>query len=100
MINHIKELIKRGNYAVKLHTRKKMIERGIKIEEVKEAIKNGEIIEEYLDDKPLPSYLIYGRTKYNRAIHAVVGVNDDMVAIITVYEPEEEKWIDYMRRKR
>ena len=100
MIDLIKELIKKGNYAVKLHTRKMMIKRSIKIEEVKEAIKNGEIIEEYLDDKPLPSYLISGRTKYNRHIHVVVGVNDDMVAIITVYEPEEEKWIDYRKRKR
>ena len=77
-----------------------MTKRGIKIEEVKEAIKNGEIIEEYLNDKPLPSYLIYGRTRYNRPIHVVIGVDADMIAIITVYEPKEENWIDYRIRRR
>ena len=58
---------------------------------LKEVIKNGEIIEKYLNDKPLPSYLIYGRTRYNRPIHVVIGVGADMIAIITVYEPKEEK---------
>jgi hypothetical protein len=76
-----------------------MIKRGIKIEEVKEAIKNGKIIEEYLNDKPLPSYLIYGITRYNRPIHVVIGVDVDVIAIITVYEPREEKWIDYRIRR-
>ncbi|MDI6860279.1 MAG: DUF4258 domain-containing protein [Methanocellales archaeon] len=99
MLNHIRNLIKRGDYVVKLHTRKRMIERKIKIGEVKEAIANGEIIEEHLDDKPLPSYLIYGRTLKDRPIHVVVGVDEDVIAIITVYEPEPEKWIGYKRRR-
>jgi hypothetical protein len=61
ILDNIKKLIRKHYYDVKLHTRKRMIERNIKIREVKEAIENGMIIEEYVDDKPLPSYLIYGR---------------------------------------
>jgi len=41
MLNHIKNLIKNGYYDIKLHTRKRMIERDIKINDVKEAIQNG-----------------------------------------------------------
>ncbi|MCL7475348.1 MAG: DUF4258 domain-containing protein [Methanosarcinales archaeon] len=59
MLERIKKLIDEGSYDVKMHARKKMVERNIKIREVKEAIKNGTIIEEYLDDKPLPTFLLY-----------------------------------------
>ncbi|HYN44594.1 MAG TPA: DUF4258 domain-containing protein [Candidatus Limnocylindrales bacterium] len=85
---------------MKLHTRKRMIERNIKINEVKEAIENGTIIEEYIDDKPLPSYLIYGKTSNSRHIHIVIGVDEEVVAIITVYEPDPIKWIHYMKRRK
>ncbi len=99
MLDHIKKLISKGYYDVKLHTRKRMIERNIKIKEVKEAIENGMIIEEYVDDKPLPSYLIYGKTSELRPIHVVVGVDEEVAAIITVYEPDPDKWIDFTKRR-
>lgn len=99
MLEHIRKLINYGYYDVKLHTRKRMIQRNIKIKEVKEAIENGMIIEEYVDDKPLPSYLIYGKTSELRPIHVVVGVDEEVAAIITVYEPEPEKWIDFTKRR-
>lgn len=99
MLERIKKSIKNGYYDVKLHTRKRMIERNIKIKEVKEAIENGAIIEEYLDDKPLPSYLIYGKTSQMRQIHVVVAVDEEVVAIITVYEPDPDKWIDFTKRR-
>lgn len=99
ILDHIKKLIKNGYYDVKLHTRERMIERNIRIKDVKEAIENGMIIEEYVDDKPLPSYLIYGKTSELRPIHVVVGVDEDVAAIITVYEPDKNKWIDFIRRR-
>ncbi|MFA4957683.1 MAG: DUF4258 domain-containing protein [Candidatus Methanoperedens sp.] len=95
----IKKLIHSGNYDVKLHTRKRMIERKIMIKEVKEAIDKGSIIEEYTDDKPLPSYLRYGKTSESRPIHVVVGIDEEVVAIITVYEPDPNKWIDFTKRR-
>jgi hypothetical protein len=99
MLDHIKKLIRKSYYDVKVHTRKRMLERNIKIKEVKEAIENGMIIEEYVDDKPLPSYLIYGKTSELRPIHVVVGVDEEVVAIITVYEPDPDKWIDFTKRR-
>jgi len=99
ILDHIKKLISKHCYDVKLHSRKRMIERNIQIREVKEAIENGTIIEEYKDDKPLPSYLIYGKTSTLRPIHVVVGVDEEVAAIITVYEPDPAKWIDFIKRR-
>jgi hypothetical protein len=42
-----------------------MFERNISDEVVEKVIKNGKIIEEYLDDKPYPSFLILGYEKDN-----------------------------------
>ena len=39
--------------------------------EVKEALQGGEIIEEYPDDKPYPSFLVYGKTRADRPLHVV-----------------------------
>jgi hypothetical protein len=69
--------------------------------EIEESILSGEIIEKYEDDKPYPSYLILGYTKNKRPIHIVVAYNkiDDIIIIVTVYQPDPNKWInDRIRR--
>lgn len=70
--------------------------------EVYEAVCSGEVIEEYLDDKPYSSTLIYGRTTSNRPLHVVCAYNveENLSNIITVYHPDPELWIDYKRRKK
>ncbi len=70
--------------------------------EVFEEIQNGEIIEEYPDDRPYPSLLIFGRTLAGRAIHVVCACNneEEQTIVITVYEPDPVRWIDFRRRRR
>ncbi len=65
-----------------------------------EAILGGEIIENYTDDKPFPSCLRFGGTEEDRPIHAVCAYSkeDDAAIIITTYEPNVIRWIDYRRR--
>lgn len=69
--------------------------------EVSEAVLNGKIIEDYPDDEPYPSCLIYGRTKRERPLHIVCAYSreDDLTIIITVYQPDPNKWINNERRK-
>lgn len=69
-------------------------------EEVFEAVKNGEVIESYPDDKPYPSVLVFGLTGKGRPLHMVVvyNVDEDITIVITVYQPKPEKWIEYRRR--
>lgn len=68
---------------------------------VGEAIKNGEILEEYPEDKPYPSALIFGTTSVNRPLHIVCATNEkeNQAIIITVYQPDPELWEEFRRRK-
>jgi len=70
-------------------------------EEVYQAISVGEIIEEYLNDSPYPSVLIFGRTKTDRPLHILCAYNkyEDLAVIVTVYQPDPVLWIDFKRRK-
>lgn len=63
---------------------------------------HGEIIENYPDDFPHPSCLIYGYTINDRSvIHVVVSCNGENVGIITVYFPDSDEFEnDLKTRKR
>ncbi len=80
------------------HAIQKMVERNINDEEVIQAINNGEIIEEYPDDKYGPTCLIYGQTNINRPLHVLVPYTKP-IWVITTYEPDESKWIDFKIRR-
>jgi hypothetical protein len=62
----------------------------------------GEIIEDYRDDKPYPSCLIYGETFNNDVIHSVWGYNEEnqWAVLITVYRPDAELWINGKKRRK
>ena len=97
-INSIKEMINSGEYHFSYHAVKRMIERTIERIEVEEAVNNGEIIEEYPDDKYSPSCLIYGMTSAKRNLHVLVSLPPKVV-IVTIYEPELNEWIDFKIRR-
>ena len=81
------------------HAIQRMFERDIFEIDVEDTIKSGEIIEEYFDDKPYPSYLAL---KFcDKPLHVVYAKNDqsDEIIIITAYYPDKEKWSsDYKTR--
>ena len=58
------------------------------------------MIEEYPDDKYSPSCLLLGFTRAGRALHIQVSLAEtQMVRIVTLYEPSEDRWIAYSRRR-
>jgi hypothetical protein len=69
--------------------------------EVFEMVLEGKIIEEYPEDEPYPSCLIYGRTSENRPLHVVCAFarDDEAAIIITVYEPDPGRWVNFKRRR-
>ncbi len=80
-----------------------MFQRNIQQEDVIDTLQHGNIIEAYQDDFPLPSVLINGKTKKNKQLHVVAGINkiELIIVVITTYEPHPEKWSeDYSRRVR
>lgn len=71
-------------------------------QEVGEAIESAELLEEYPDDRPYPSCLLFGLTRSGRPLHLVAGYDEtgSRVIVITVYQPDPREWEDYRRRRR
>ena len=81
------------------HCYKRCVERKITYDEIKTAILNGEIIEEYPADYPYPSDLIL-ECRTGKPLHVVTGLSEDYLWIITAYHPDTDKWeSDYKTRK-
>jgi hypothetical protein len=78
-----------------------MVQRKIKVEDIRHVVSKGEVIAEYPDDTPYPSRLILG-WRGTRPLHVVVAYNmrDKEVIVITAYEPDPTQWeADFRRRK-
>jgi hypothetical protein len=90
--------IRQGKYSFSDHSVKRMIKRNVTRQEVESTILTGEIIEKYPDDKYSPSCLIYGKTENGRDLHVQVSL-PPLVVIITVYEPDQEEWVDCKIRR-
>lgn len=98
-IKRIQDKIKKAEYRFSEHAVKMMIKRSIIRFEVEETLINGEIIEEYPDDKYSPSCLVYGITKTGRELHVQVSLPPQVV-VITTYEPDPEEWINGKIRRK
>lgn len=84
------------------HSLQRMFERDISPEIIEKAIIKGEIIEEYPDDKPYPSFLLLF-TENNVPLHVVAAIDkkNETVYIITGYYPDPVKWDnDFKKRKK
>ena len=83
-------------FIYRVHAIERMFQRDISEKTAEETIQNGAIIEQYLDDKPYPSFLVLGfeKNNLNRPIHVVFAKNNSEIIIITVYRPDESKWKD------
>jgi len=94
----IKKLIHNNEFIISNHARIRMSQRKISTNDIRHVIEHGEIIEYYFDDEPCPSVLFLGFID-NKPFHIVVAQCEDHARIITVYNPEKDKWIEYRIRK-
>ena len=69
-------------------------------DEVRFVIFDGEIIEDYPEDKRGHSCLMLGTPNNKRPVHIVCAPKDEYLAIITVYIPSLEKWESDYRTRR
>jgi hypothetical protein len=97
-LDGIRDTIIVGRYRFSDHAVKRMIKRSISRQEVENVIGEGEIIEEYPDDKYSPSCLVYGRTEAGRILHIQVSL-PPAVVVVTAYEPDSEEWINGRNRR-
>jgi hypothetical protein len=100
MIEEIRTKIQVGQFEFSKHAVDQSILRQISVQELREAIANGEIIEDYPEDKYGPSCLILGFTQVGRPLHVQCSYpTRPLVKIITLYEPDPSQWIDFRVRR-
>ena len=82
------------------HAAERHRQRGISSKDVRIAVENGEIIEQYPDDYPFPSCLILGRDQNGRFLHICMSDEGSASRIITAYYPDLEKWSDDLKTRK
>ena len=90
---------KRILYTVHAVNQMNLESRLITTDEVEYKIFNGEIIEEYPQDKRGHSCLLNG-VVHLRTVHVVCAPKSDYLAVITAYLPYEKKWDNNFRKRK
>ncbi len=101
-INNIIEAIRNKRIRITDHADEEAETDKLTFDEIYFSVFNGEIIEEYPDDKPYPSCLIYGETFSGEPVHSVWAFNEltQWAVLITVYRPDPNKWIKWRKRRK
>ena len=95
------EAIEAGRFRFTNHAEVEAANDGLTESEIYYSVFHGEILENYPDDKPLPSSLVYGLPPEGLPIHSVWDYNEDnrRAALITVYRPDPRRWIGSRERR-
>ena len=100
-IGALREYYKNNRIIISAHALKRLRERNIKQMDIRNCIMTGEIIEQYPDDFPFPSCLIYGLAEDGSAIHVVASDEGTSSRIITAYIPDTKTFEnDFKTRRR
>ena len=75
-------------------------DRMITVEDVRNCIFAGELIEDYLEDVRGRSCLMLGTADSGRPIHVVCASKDGYLSIITAYQPDPKVWDTDWKFKR
>jgi hypothetical protein len=100
LIDEIRAKIAGGQFEFSQHAVDQSIVRHISVQELREAIAVGEIIEDYPNDKYGPSCVVLGLTLTHRPLHVQCSYpSRPVVKIITRYEPDPRRWHDFKVRR-
>lgn len=96
----IRKKFRAGRFEFSEHAVDQSILREISVSEVRDAIAKGEVIEDYPADKYGPSCLVLGYTGLGRPLHVHCSYpSRPIIKIITLYEPDPARWIDFRVRR-
>jgi len=100
-IEGIRQKFAEDQFEFSKHAVDQSIVRRILVQEVREAIASGRIIEDYPDGKYGPSCLILGFTLAQRPLHIQCSYpSRPILKIITLYEPGADNWNDDFTQRR
>ena len=100
LLRDIQQQLAAGQFEYSRHAFRRVIERNISEQEIREAGEEAEVIENYPNDKYSSSGLLLGVTAAGRPLHFQVSfIESDLTKIITIYEPAPAEWIDNRKRR-
>jgi len=100
IIEEIRAKITKDQFEFSQHAVDQSIIRHVSVQEIREMIADGQVIEDYPDDKYGPSCLIFGFTLKGRPLHVQCSYpSRPLVKIITLYEPDPKLWVDFRVRR-
>ena len=91
-LDNIKRTIRNQGIKLSLHAYEEAFAERISVDEIREALLDGMIVENYPTHRRGPCCLVYGRTIAGRDLHLVVTSSLAPVLIITAYEPKTPFW--------
>lgn len=100
-IEWIIDAIRHGRIRITDHADEEAQSDSLQFDQIFSSVLRGKIIENYPEDKPYPSCLVFGQTTGREPVHSVWGFNPDnqWAVLITVYRPDPERWIDFQQRR-
>ena len=99
-IRQIRDLIRLEQYRLTRHARDECRLRQITLDDVEEAIANGQIVEKHLDEEGFNCFLIAGERFNGDVVHVASKIVDDILQINTVYYPHTHLWERDSKRKK
>ncbi len=101
LIAKIRDRVAANEFEFSQHAVDQSILRRISVDEIRQVISTGAVIEDYPQDKYGPSCLILGFTVAGRRLHVQCSYpTRPIVKIITVYDPDPSLWSPDLRERR
>lgn len=100
LIDEIRSKVGSELFEFSKHAADQIVSRHIQIQEVRQALADSQVIEDYPEDKYGPSCLLLGFTGSRRPLHIQCSYpSRPVMKIITLYEPDPSLWIDFRTRR-
>lgn len=95
----IVEAIRADHIRITDHADEEAFSDRVSIERALKSVAAGEIVEQYPNDKPYPSCLIYSVCE--GPLHSVWAYNEKSgwAVLITLYRPDPQRWINWRARR-
>ncbi len=99
-LEEVRNQLSAGEFEFSRHALKRVVERNINDQEIRQTGVQANVIEDYPDDKYSPSCPLLGFTQARRPLHIQVSLAETkLVKIITIYEPNPNEWVNYSQRR-
>lgn len=96
----LREAVFRYWFLLTAHADEAAREDGFTVEDIREALLNGELIENYPQHPRGACCLVYGKVVGGRDMHIVITTDKIPPRVITVYEPVPPYWVTPRQRGR